>query len=207
MPIRLYDSLGHIESECLDLFCAGRLDALERQRVQAHLAGCEECRDYQRAERSFREAMREHQDLFVPAARRSAPSNWRSGYWSPYYWAPAAALAASLLFAVVTHSTATPAQPVDVVLRAMRGSAPQAAPAGPRLRLRLDQTGLPAALRPAAVNVDVVDTLGQVLLTGAARLEDGFAVFEASRTLAAGRSWVRLRHAALLVREYELVVQ
>lgn len=206
MPKELFDSLGHIDAECLDLYCAGRLGSAEKEVLRRHLAVCEECQDQEHLERSLRQTLLAHQEALLPQpAVAAAPRRWTS--WFSPSWGPVAAIAASLLLVGVTSSWTKPARPVDVTLQALRGGVPQAAPAGPHLRLRLDQAGLPGISEPRSAAVDVVDREGRVLLTGASRPEADYAIFESGRSLPAGRYWVRLRHASKLVREYELVVE
>ena len=204
MPIRWNDSLTHIDNENLDLYCAGRLAAHECAGVEAHLAHCPECQEQERLERAFRHAMVTHQD-FLEAAVHRMPE--RRSRWSPMVWVPVGALAASLLLVLASYSWSTPSRPVDVVLLAMRGSAPQEGPAGLPFRLRLDLTGLPAAMAAQATQVDVVDGAGLVVCSGVARAEASFTVFEPERSLPAGRYWVRLYHSGKLIREYELVAR
>jgi hypothetical protein len=203
MPKHLFDSLGHIDAECLDMYCAGRLAEADRLALRRHLAVCDECREQERLERSVSRVILSHQDVLAsPPAQAVAPQP----RWLPLRWGPVAAVAASLLLVVATSSWSTSVQPVDVPLQAMRGSLPQPAPSGSPLRLRLDQTGLPDD-GPRSPGVDVVDAQGRLLLTGSGRLQSGSSVFETGRSLAVGHYWVRLRYGAKLVREYELVVE
>lgn len=204
MPTKLFNSLGHIESEYLDLYCAGRLPVLDRQCVGTHLEVCSECRDQQRLEESFRAAVLANQDL-LPA---SAIQIERNAGWarSPRTWAPVAAIAASLLMGLaywpVVHAVAGP--PVDVTLLSLRGESPAAARVGSSLRLRLDIGGLPASSRLGDLDVEIVDARGARVASGRAHLDQGQAVFVSGVALPAGQYWVRLWQDGHCLREYSL---
>jgi predicted anti-sigma-YlaC factor YlaD len=203
----LFDSVGHVDEEALDLFCAERLSPEDDLAVRQHLQVCEVCRDRARRESSFRKSVQENRDLFREPRKRG--SERRGRRFSPDLflgWRPVLALAAVIvtMVSLPVWRPAGLAEPVEVTLQAMRGAEGGEAPANRPLRLRLDLTGVRV---DAGLSVQVVSRTGRPMGGGAATAEGGFARFVLETPPQAGQYWVRLMRGETIVREYSLPVR
>lgn len=203
----LFDSVGHVDNEALDLYCAERLSPEDDLAVRQHLLVCEDCRRRAQRESSFRNSVRDNRDLF--SRPRPRESERRGRRFSPdlfFAWWPALALAATLAAVLLLprgmqmHST----EPVEVTLQAMRGRSTESGPAGHPLRIRLDLTGV--ADRSDLV-VQIVDRAGRLVADGEAAVESEHACFVWATASPAGQYWVRLVRSGATLREYSLPVR
>lgn len=203
----LFDSVGHVDDEALDLYCGARLPPDEEDPVRQHLRVCPECWERVEREAYFRRSLEENRDLFdVPAARASEKRDSGGSLDLLFGWRPAAVLAALVLAVVLLPrlTSVGSAPPADVTLAALRGEDRIQAPAGHPLRLRLELDGL---TDHASLTVQVVTRTGQPVASGVPTLEANAARFRLDQPLAAGQYWVRLVRDGEPVREYSLRVK
>lgn len=208
----LFDPVGHVDNEALDLYSGQRLSPEDEDAVRQHLRVCPECRDRLEKESYFRASVVGNRDLWEqpPAKELSRDNRWR--LFSPNlpgvlsHWRPIAGVAALVVLAMLLPRTwpVAPAESVDVTLQAMRGESPSDAPAGRYLQLRLDLHGMPSA---DPLTVEVVNQRGAGLAAGQAQVQDGMALFTLPQPLDAGQYWVRLVVGGRQVKEYSLKVQ
>jgi len=195
---------GHVQAEELELYCLGRLTEVRCAPLEEHLLWCEICRDRLTTTENYVAAMRQAGLQWSAQAEDRAaevtPIRPRGGSW-PGRLAPFLVAAIMVVCAVVwsSHRSHLATPPFAVELTAVRGAAPGPVPAGRRLLLELDLTGLSDG-RPFAG--EVVDRSGR-------RVAE-FAVGAPAplQALAPGGYFVRIyKSSGELLREYALTVQ
>jgi len=195
---------GHVQAEELELYCLGRLTEVRCAPLEERLLWCEICRDRLTTTENYVAAMRQAGLQWSAQAEDRAaevtPIRPRGGSW-PGRLAPFLVAAIMVVCAVVwsSHRSHLATPPFAVELTAVRGAAPGPVPAGRRLLLELDLTGLSDG-RPFAG--EVVDRSGR-------RVAE-FAVGAPAplQALAPGGYFVRIyKSSGELLREYALTVQ
>jgi hypothetical protein len=197
---------GHVQAEELELFCLGGLSEVRFAHVEEHLFLCEICRDRLTETENYVAGMREASRQWTAEhAQNPAPAvvpirHWRESW--PGRLAPLSIAALLLIGALLwfgRHAGAPAPLPFAVALTAVRGAAPEAAPAGRPLLLELDLTGLGDG-QPFAG--EVVDAAGSRVAR--------FTVATPTRVaaLAPGAYFVRIyKTSGELLREYALTVK
>ncbi len=198
----------HPDDDLIENYLMRRLSEEEVAGVEEHLLVCPACQS--KAEETEEFILVTQSAL--PAFERKPPSralHTRAAgilhSWSgvPVFVAVLAAFAAG--YFVPLHRLRTNLPPSEVNLFAMRGPANPAihVQSGHKLILNLDTTELPSG----DYAVQVVDSSGAEVWSGAARqLQNPFRV-AVGRLLRPGRYWVRLLRGADLVREYGLEIE
>jgi len=72
----LFDPVGHVDDESLDLYCGRRLPPADDEAVCQHLAVCGHCRNRARREAFFGALVADNRDLFEPPP---TPASQRRG--------------------------------------------------------------------------------------------------------------------------------
>lgn len=204
-------SEAEVEQYLLD-----RLSGTTRESIEEHLLFCQSCLDRVIEEESFATSFR-------IAARRMEEANLRAAFSGPppgrlarlWNWVRRpAGTTISLVFAGAVAALALVALPalyqapaVDVSLVAERGlasgfSAP--APAGRRLRLNLDTTGLPET----PLRLELAGPANYIIARSTAPPAAGLR-WDLGRSLDKGTYWVRLYRSSpdKLLREFALIVK
>jgi len=153
---------GHVEEEELERYSARALSEARAEQVEEHLLVCEACRVRLDEVESFARG--------VAAAGRKLREERSPKVWLGMRPHTVMALAASIVLAaglVAVQRAWVPrpeAAPLAVVLQASRGAGGAAqAPAGIRLALQPDLSGIPASGR---YFLEIVDTAGTALWQG-----------------------------------------
>jgi len=199
----------HATDEILEQYSLGSLEQRVVEGLEEHLLVCAECQ--QRLEEI---------DAFVGAMRGAARSleekeESRRRLWTRVSgaftfrrlsWAMGAAAVALLAVAVrVELNPAHSSPPYALLLETSRGGEAPHAPAGRRLDLSLDVTGLPAV---PVHQVEVVDAQGRRVARPLAELALGRVRTSITKGLSAGAYFVRLyAPSGELLREYALEVK
>jgi len=189
---------SHLDPEDLERYVRTQVSEEETARFEEHLLLCEPCREELRSVDSFVASMRA-----AAADWRRPPQRDRS-WWSVPRLVPALAVLALLLIAAVVSPRFTGSlQPaIAINLSATRSAGMEtSAPAGRKLALTPDVTGLPA---DATYRLEIVDEQGTPTWQGRYTASQGTAHVSAQR---AGAHFVRIYSSAgELLREYDLVV-
>ena len=188
--------LHHIDPEDLELYATGRASEEATARCEEHLLICETCRQALVDTESSIGVMR------GAAARlpEEPASQW--SWWKFPRWAPALAV---LILAVLAFSLFRPNSqpPVAVTLAAIRGAGIETTvPAGRRLSMTPDLTGLPP---DSSYGLEIVDDRGHQTWRGVYNPALGPAAIPAQRE---ATHFVRIYSASgELLREYGLEVK
>jgi hypothetical protein len=218
MTTTVFDSLGHVDQEALDLYVAGRLAEEDASDIRWHLRVCPDCRGEAERECSFRQAVLGQREVLerLPVVRQQ----WRFPEWFAPIFTPALrqrAVAVVVLFALAlmlaplialfSPFSEASGQPFDAQLYAPRSDAFNVAPAGRILRLHLDMAVLPASGAPWRATV--VNRQGELLANRPLAPVKGAATasFIVQKPLASGQYWVRLFGRDGQVREYSLRIR
>jgi anti-sigma factor RsiW len=203
------DRNRHASDETLEQYSVGSLEESAAENLEEHLLVCPEC-----------QRRLEETDAFVAAMRGAARSlegqeESRRRFWSRVSgvftfrrlsWAMGAAAVALLAVAVrVSLNPPHSSPPYALVLQASRGGEAGLAPAGRKLDLGLDTSGLPAV---TGYQVEIVDAQGIRVARPGAQLTPGRVRVLMAKGLGAGTYFVRLyAPSGELLREYALEVK
>ncbi len=180
----------HISDDRLEEYAFGRLCDPELSAVEEHLLVCEECQALLAGVDEWIGLMKEAGKSSGSPPPVAAPRRW--GY-------VAALIAAGLAVFFLIPSKAVNSEPVDLV--AMRGPQMAHVHAGNAAELRIE---LPD-LADGEYRIEVVDSLGRAVWTGAVRAEGRRIRVSEPKPLRAGVYWVRLyTSAGKLMREFGL---
>jgi len=203
----------HPSDDALELYSLGRLAESAAGVLEEHLLGCEQCQRRTRESDEYVAAMRRALvEVQAESARKA-----RQGLLARILSLPkpvwVGAVTAALILAVVLPSRRTAEPPYRMQLTAYRGEAalrPKPAPAGRKILLEVDVTGLPES---HAYLLEVVDSTGGVLRRENRSPASATLTIQLD-PLAAGRYWIRIYQPAgagsapgELLREVALLVQ
>jgi hypothetical protein len=194
----------HPTDDTLELHALKQLPESEREPLEEHLLVCEECR--QRLDKTEDYVAAMQQALTEIQQESTQPSGFWA--WVPRVpkpvWAGVLAVVAAVLI-IVPMQLRTGGTPYDLNLTAYRGDqavASPAAPAGSKLTLHIDITGLPEVY---GYGVQVANADGAVVFDKGIYREGDVMTIPLERTLPAGQYWVRVyepRTRSLPLREY-----
>lgn len=198
----------------LEDFLFHRLSGVTREAVEEHLLFCQSCQyraeeeeRYLRAARSAAEKL-ETESLIQQFEEPVQPGASGRRHRVPPWMAAAAVAAVVLIGGSVAYRLASPADALEVELRAERSGVEKAvAPvAGQRLVLTPDLRGLPQLDR---FHWSIVDSLGAPVAGGVLAGDSEKGRIELPKGLPAGMYWVRLLDpdSGVMLREYGLMVR
>lgn len=207
----------------IEEFLFNRLSGVTREVIEEHLLVCQSCLDRVESEEHYIHAMKasarqiENEELERAFSGGPSPERHRDLWARVARWFGAgrartltvalASIAFVGLAAIFQVRMGRHDQIREVSLELHRSAAASAqAPAGVRLRLKLDAADLPAG----EYRVEVVDAAGELQEAAGGAIQDGQLVFTTGKALGAGRYWIRLRRPgdpAELIREYGLAVR
>ncbi len=183
---------SHPGEEILELYCLNRLEEEEAAGIEEHVLLCESCQQRIADLDGFLKAARQATRDLRSEEKYSEPSLSWAWIRRPA-WAAAGALA--LLTIALAPSLRTGSGELQTVeLSAYRGAAEEAgggvATARQPLRLEIDLSGLASE---NCCTLELVDANGKVVLRTTAAPESGRAAIEASKGLAQGQYWLRVK--------------
>jgi anti-sigma factor RsiW len=193
---------SHIPDDALADYALGRLPKRDVPGVFEHLLACDQCSERYEAELTFREDLRVAAERVAAAEAPEPRRSWLDLFAIPKpAWAAVAALVVLAAFLPVMRQQRGPLQVVE--LTSLRGGQTVTAPAGSRLDLRLDTTGISTA---NPVRVQIVDDSGDQVWNGTATAGDQKWRVQPSERLSEGRYWIRVIDPATnqQLREFEL---
>ncbi|MFN9920354.1 MAG: hypothetical protein ACK555_11325 [Acidobacteriota bacterium] len=180
---------SHLIEEALEAYSLGRLSREEDiSLLEEHLLLCPWC-----------QTRLEQFDAFTAATKLAAqavldqPSSGQ-----PRGYMPVAIAAGAVGLLLIPAALERYSNPADLELVAVRNENRTQAPAGRKLHLKTDLTGLPAG----TVSWELVSASGEKLEEGA--LRDGHIELEG---LPSGQFWIRLKQGESVVREFSLSVR
>jgi len=211
---------GHPSDDELELYSLGRLREPRLSFLEEHLLICEECRRRMTNTDEYVAAMRlaltemEKEDAGTEETAPSRRPSHFSGFpgVSKSLWM--GALAAVVLFFVISPWQWKTTVPMDLTLHAYRGDAASlgvAAPAKEPLRLHIDVSGLPER---ASYRVEVVNAGGKLMFGTEQAVSTGDVTVKLDSGFPAGQYWVRVYEPATsgrdrrgLLREFSLRIE
>lgn len=186
---------GHPLDDTLELYSLGRLPAQDTGALEEHLLTCADCRRRTRETDEYVMAMRR---ALVEVQAASAHET-RPGLLARIFSIPkpvwVGAMAAVLLLVVIWPNHRTAESPYRIQLTAYRGDLAlrsKPAPAGRKLVLEVDVTGLPGS---GAYLLEVADSTGTALYRKILSPANATLTVQLG-PLAAGRYWVRVYQPA-----------